>query len=153
MRKNRFIVMILFLPAIFGFVFTFSSISEMILMKKAETSYIAATAYYKDFDTYEQPRLSRYGPELRYYLVYEYKVNGEAYTFKKKTASRDFPEKDATIIIYYNPENPQRAVSAKPQTSSDNIAFDALLFAVPSVLLIFFVRKNKISLRSIMQGY
>jgi len=122
---------------LFGLFSFLRGIDETLKMNKNKEIYALTEGYYTDYEVYSRPTFSKYGlPHTTFFLIYEYQVDGERYTVKSDNATGQLPLTGSSRTVYFNPENPQKAVLDETDSIPADIWLGVLLILVPGVIII-----------------
>lgn len=129
---------LIILSFIIGVGLFLEGITSTIRYKEKTEDYESVEGYYKEYERHERNSVRR-GRRYTYYLIYEYHVDGVAYTVKTDYGSGVIPEVGTPKEILYNPANPAEAVITGVNGPKTMLFVGLMFIMVPSVMVLAFL--------------
>ncbi len=104
-----------------GLVLLFLGIKDFYQENHKIKNYVTTTAYFKDYQIYEQTS----DGSVTYQLNYVYQVEGKEYTISTDYGTNDIPDKGSVREMKYNPNHPSEAVLLGTNRSNSMIYIGA----------------------------
>lgn len=143
MKRSYFIVPVLLYCFAMGAFGLFRGVTSAVKTKVALETYEITMGVYKEFDSYEKLTSSKKGPVTVYELIYEYQVDGRAYTVKTRHTSGELPRDGYSRMVYYNPRNPSQAVLIEDEARiREDIKYGLIFTIIPGIILAVIFNRN-----------